>query len=212
MNKPFKLVVALMVSAYILYCGLPSTLNDDQQQMLSPLIAHADSDEDDREYESVEESPYEEIFAWIGKLAVVMGALSLSWYFMKRKRVSKIKSVRRLSNLFYSLHNFTGWGALFFIIAHGTYFLWNEWPEIETLTGLLAFTTLITLIIYGVKLDRQLKPRTRRIHFILAFIWVGVTIIHATDAIPLLILVVGSSYLLIWLLERKHAKELNQSP
>jgi hypothetical protein len=175
------------------------------------LVAHADSDEDDREYGTEEESQYEEIFELIGKLAVFLGALSLSWYVMKRKRVSKIKSVRKFSNLFYLLHKITGWNALLLIVTHGAYFLWNEWPEIETLTGLLAFTALVTLIIYGMKLQRRLLAQTRRIHFILAFIWVGVTIIHATDAIPLLILVVGSSYLLIWLLERKHAKELNQS-
>jgi hypothetical protein len=202
-----KLLLATIGVTLVFWSGILTSGDDHYQQFFLAQVVHADADDDyEREERSNEESPYEEIFAWVGKLAVIMGALSMSWYFVKRKRVSKIDSVRKFANFLYSLHKVTGFGALFLIIAHGTYFFWNEWPELETITGLLAFVMLITLVIYGIRLNRQLLPRTRRIHYILALIWIVVTIIHATDAIPLLVVVIGLSYGYIWLIERKQAK------
>jgi hypothetical protein len=170
------------------------------------MTVYADDDdlaEHHEERNDEEEGPYEEAFKWIGKLAVVLGALSLSWYLMKRKRVSKNMQVRKVANVFYRLHTYTGWGALVLVIAHGVYFVVYNWLEDDTITGLLAFILLTALGIYGVLLSRRRVPRYRRIHFGLALLWLILTVVHADDAIPLLVIVVGSSYGLIFWLERR---------
>ncbi len=178
----------------------------------SPIIAYADDDYEDEheehsdrhgEHNEEDDAPYEEVFKFIGKLAVVLGALSLSWYLMKRKRVSKTMQVRKVANFFYRLHTYAGWSALVLVVAHGAYFVVYEWLDDETITGLLAFVTLVALAVYGVLLSRHRLPKNRRVHFALAVGWVVLTIIHAGDAIPLLLVVVGASYGLIWMLERR---------
>lgn len=174
------------------------------------MTAYADDDEYEED-DDEDESPYEEVFKWVGKLAVISGALSLSWYLMKRKRVSKIPPVRKTANLFYRLHTYTGWVALALVIAHGAYFLVVEKFEDDTISGLLAFGLLLTLAIYGILLNRHRLPRYRRVHFILALVWVVATVIHAGDAIPLLVVVVGLSYGYLWWLERKALKSPSSS-
>jgi hypothetical protein len=151
-------------------------------------------------------TPYEEIFAWLGKLGVMLGALSLSWFMMKRKRVSNVMSVRKTANLFYRMHKATGWSALVLVVIHGAYFIFFKWLETDTITGLLALMMLIMVTIYGVLLSRRRLPRARCIHFGLSLIWVLLTIIHAVDAIPFLLVVIGLSYGFIWWLERRVAK------
>jgi hypothetical protein len=206
-----KIVFALMLSVLLLpaIVALPG-VDAHHATLQSSIIAYADDDDGDDEHEhhygehkEGDDAPYEEAFKLIGKLAIVLGALSLSWYLMKRKRVSKIMPVRKTANVFYRLHTYAGWSALVLVVAHGVYFFVYEWLDGDTISGLFAFVTFVALAVYGVLLSRRRLPKNRRIHFVLALVWVVLTIIHAGDAIPLLIVVVGASYGLIWFLERR---------
>jgi len=65
---------------------------------------------------------------------------------------------------------------------------------------------LAAVAIYGLLLSRRRLPRDRRIHFVLSLLWAVLTVIHAIDAIPFLVVVIGLSYGLIWWIERREAK------
>jgi hypothetical protein len=133
-----------------------------------------------------ESSPYEEIFAWLGKLAVISGALSLSWYTMKSRRVSNVASVRKTANLLYQIHKLTGWSALVLVLIHGTYFIIAKKLELDTITGALAFIMLVAVATTGMFIKR-------RVHFVLSLVWACLTVI-------------GLSCGFIWWFERRATK------
>jgi hypothetical protein len=168
--------------------------------MVSPAYADEERQGDE------EQTPYQEVFAWLGKLGVILGALSLSWLAMKRKRVSKIPRVRKIAQLYDQIHQITGWSALGLVMVHGAYFSIFKWLEINTITGMLTLLMLAAVAIYGLLLSRRRLPRDRRIHFVLSLLWAVLTVIHAIDAIPFLVVVIGLSYGLIWWIERREAK------
>jgi hypothetical protein len=194
------MALVLQVSAMLLP-GIVSAKPDDHSAVVQSTMTASDDDHDEREEK--EESPYQEVFNWVGKLSVILGAFSLSWVMMKRKRVSKVIPVRKMANLFYRLHRYTGWTAFVLIVAHGAYYIIFEWFKDEMITGLLAFVTLVALVGYGILLSRRRLPHDRRVHFGVAIFWVVMTVIHALDAIPLLLFVIGLSYGLIWWFERR---------
>lgn len=206
--KMFALAVVLLIAAFSLP-WIPAYADDDRSDRVQERHDRTyDRIDEDERAEKENEAPYEEVLKWIGKLAVVSGALSLSWYLMKRKRASKIKPVRKVAHLFYRYHLYAGFGALVLVLVHGAFFLVYERLEDDTVTGLIAFLLLVALAIYGLIVNRTRLANHRKAHFALAVVWAMATVIHAGDAIPLFLFVTGASYGLLWWLERR--SELHQ--
>jgi Na+/melibiose symporter-like transporter len=136
-------------------------------------------------------------------LAVAVGALSLAWYLMKRKLKSTNPKVRKLAKYFFNWHTWAGWIAFAIILAHGVYFVLTEFGEDDTITGIIAFAFMVSLIIVGLFLQAKRSKTKRMTHFVLAIVWCVATVIHAEDAIPLLLVVLGGSFALVWLLEKR---------
>jgi ABC-type Fe3+ transport system permease subunit len=111
------------------------------------------------------------IFITFGTLAVISGAISFSWFFLKKKLKSPSTPIKKLVKIFNIAHYYSGWIALVFIAIHGTYYLLTKFNNSNTFSGLAAFILILTLAIYGYKMKRKPNKFMRKTHYLLSLLW-----------------------------------------
>lgn len=218
----------ISVFTFLIYGGIDFTISkmdpllnehsqvsfaDDQVALVDDQVAFADDDDDEdkdeRKREGKQKSPYKDVFEQVGKLAMIFGAISFTWFLMKKKLASKVVHVRKFAKWFYQAHIYTGWLAFGLVAAHGTYFALTKWEEDDVITGLIAAGILVVLVVMGIVLKSRRDAKVRKAHFVLAIVWLIAAMIHTTDTIPMILLVLGGSWGIIWLFERRERQLQN---
>ncbi|MNK45184.1 hypothetical protein D3C87_639370 [compost metagenome] len=148
-----------------------------------------------------EEGP-EGIFKTLGTIAVFSAAVSYAWICLKNKRRSASALVRKGVKLFYAVHTYTGYLALILIAVHGVYFLIQGTKQDSILTGIAAFTLLLSTGVYGFLIKRVRNKYMRTVHLGLGSAFLAAGLVHAGGSAILAVLCVISLWILIWVLER----------
>ncbi|MCH6267341.1 MULTISPECIES: hypothetical protein [Neobacillus] len=146
------------------------------------------------------------IFKLMGNGAILAGALSFSWFLLKKKLKSPFPIVKVGARKAHSLHTYTGWAALALVVIHGGYYLIKEFTKTDNLTGASAFLLLLCLAIYGYVLDRKKKKPIRSAHFVLSILWIAAVLVHGGGfavgtGVTMAVLYIGVTWL-----ERKNLK------
>jgi hypothetical protein len=144
----------------------------------------------------------ENLFKTLGTVAVFVAAVSYAWLRLKKKRRSSSRFVRVIVKWFDKLHKYTGYLAIIFVVAHGTYFLTQAVIKKETYTGIAAFALLLSLGIYGFLIERMPNKHMRKVHFMLATAFAIVALIHGGGSAIIAILCVIVFWGLVWLMDR----------
>jgi len=118
------------------------------------------------------------LFKLLGNGAVLVGALSFSWYLFKKKLKSPYLIIKIAAKKAYHIHTYAGWAALILIAIHGGYFLITDFKNKNNLTGAAAFFILLSLAVYGYILKRKKKKTLRIAHFCLSLMWIAAILIH----------------------------------
>lgn len=118
-------------------------------------------------------------FKQLGTFAIICGAISYSWFYLKRKMKSPSNLIKKLGKLLYKVHTYVAWAALILVVAHGTYYIIKDFNNPATLTGISAFIILLTLAMYGWFIKRIRNKFMRTIHFLLSHVWLVLLVIHA---------------------------------
>jgi hypothetical protein len=143
------------------------------------------------------------IFLTLGTLAVISGAVSFSWFFLKKKLKSPSILIKKLAKIFNVAHYYTGWIALIFIAIHGTYYLFTKLDDPNIFSGLAAFILILTLAIYGYKLKRKPNRFIRKTHFLLSLLWIVALVVHTGGTFILVASITLMIWAIIWIVELK---------
>jgi hypothetical protein len=193
-------VIKRMVLIVVILCGLYA---------VPPWIALAweaqDATPHEREFRK-QESPLEEVAKTLSKVAVVLGAISFSWFAVKRHASSPFTAIRTWSRRLYRWHVPVAYGAFGLVLVHGAYFILQKWGDEGTISGLIAVGFLLALMDFGLLLRKKRTAWKRKLHFILALFWLAVTSFHAPDAIPLFLVVIGGSVGWVYWVKYRHRR------
>ncbi|WCK54909.1 hypothetical protein PP175_02525 [Aneurinibacillus sp. Ricciae_BoGa-3] len=137
-------------------------------------------------------------FTLFGNIAIACGAISYWWFLFKKKLASPSKPLKKVAKRLYSIHTYTGWAALVFIIIHGGYYLITDFHNSKIFTGLAAFLLLLALALYGWLYKRVRNKFMRTSHFILGHIWLVALLIHTGGFFIFMVIVT----LALWLIVR----------
>ncbi len=148
-----------------------------------------------------------EWFKWLGTMAVWLVAFSASWYGFKRLK-KKTKLVKKTSKYTFRWHHWAGWIAVGLIVVHATFFLLTKLNDPNIKTGLAAGIPLVALALYGLFLQRALKPIIRLLHTLLAAFTLIAIAIHAGGTFWAALSAVIAAWLLAWAYERHKQKGL----
>jgi Na+/melibiose symporter-like transporter len=143
------------------------------------------------------------LFTTFGTLAIISGAVSFSWFFMKKKLKSPSNLIKKISKIFYAAHNYTGWIALFFIAIHGTYYLITKLDDSNIFSGLAAFILILTLAIYGYLMKRRPNKFMRKTHFLLSLLWLIALVVHGGGTFIQVAAITLMIWAIIWIVELK---------
>jgi cytochrome b561 len=155
-----------------------------------------------------------DIFLTLGTLALISGAISFSWFLLRKKLKSTSIPIKKLAKIFNVAHNYTGWIALVFIAIHGTYYLITKLNDSKIFSGLAAFLLILTLAIYGYKMKRKPNRFMRKTHFLLSLLWLVALVVHAGGTFIQVAAITLMIWAIIWIVELKTkqavlTKELN---
>jgi hypothetical protein len=146
------------------------------------------------------------IFRTLGTIAVFCTAVSYAWFRLKSKRRSASAIVRRGVKLFYAVHTYTGYLALILIAVHGTYFLIKGMHQDSILSGIAAFSLLLSVGVYGFLIKRVRNKSMRTVHWGLGTAFLAAGLVHAGGSAIAAVLSVIGLWILVWLLERLELK------
>ncbi|MGJ7912954.1 hypothetical protein [Neobacillus sp. LXY-1] len=147
-----------------------------------------------------------ELFTLFGNGAILAGALSFSWYLLKKKLKSPFKIVKIVAKKAFSFHTYIGWAALALVAVHGGYFLITDFKNTNNLTGAAAFLLLLSLAIYGYVLQRKKKKSIRSAHFILSILWIGALLVHGGGFVIAFGVGLAGLFILVTIFEKKLKK------
>lgn len=146
------------------------------------------------------------IFKLLGNIAILLGALSYSWFLLKKKLKSPSKGIKTLAKKSYRFHTVFGFVGLILVVIHGGYYLITDFSNRNTLTGIAAVLIMACLAAYGYIFKRSKNQVLKKVHFYLSHIWIIAILIHGggfviATAVGLLFLYFVMSYM-----ERKPRK------
>jgi drug/metabolite transporter (DMT)-like permease len=140
------------------------------------------------------------IFKLLGNGAILLGALSFSWFLLKKKLKSSSNLVKTLAKKSYKFHTVFGFAGLILVVIHGCYYLFTDFSNRNTPTGIAAFLLLACLAAYGYIFNRSKNKVLKKIHYYLSYVWIVAILIHGggfviATAVGLLVLYFLLSYL-----------------
>lgn len=118
------------------------------------------------------------IFKLLGNIAILLGALSFSWFLLKKKLKSSAKFIKTLAKKSYSFHTVFGFSGLILVAIHGGYYLITDFSNHNTLTGIAAFLIMACLGAYGYYFKRSKNKVLKKIHYVLSYVWIIAILIH----------------------------------
>ncbi|TCS81033.1 hypothetical protein [Tepidibacillus fermentans] len=127
----------------------------------------------------------------LGAMGLIFGISALGiwvsrkiYVIMKKKKLNDRGVLRHLTTFLHKHHVLLGWITIFSSTAHGIYYLLN-YPNKQTaiITGIIAWTILILLSLFGVVMEYKLKEKmkhkkVRIYHFMLGLFFIVGLIIH----------------------------------
>jgi hypothetical protein len=140
-------------------------------------------------------------FKFLGTLAIICGAISFSWFRLKKKLASPSRPIKKLAKIMYAAHTYTGWIALILIVIHGAYYLITKLNDPSIFSGLAAFLLLLALAIYGWLMKRKPNKQMRKMHFLLSNLWLLALLVHAGGNFILVVAVTLMIWAIIWIIE-----------
>lgn len=144
-----------------------------------------------------------DIFITLGTIGIISGAISFSWFFLKKKLKSPSTPIKKLAKIFKIAHYYTGWIALVFIAIHGTYYLITKLNDSNIFSGLAAFILILTLAIYGYMMKRKPNKFMRKTHFLLSLLSLVALVVHAGGTFIQVAALTLMIWAIIWIVELK---------
>lgn len=120
----------------------------------------------------------DEIFTLLVEGGILLGAASFSWFIFKKKLKDSTKFIKTIGKKVYNLHTYFGWAALILVVLHGGYFLVTDPSNRNNYTGIAGFLILVCLAVYGLLTKGTKNKSTKKVHFMLTFIWAAAILIH----------------------------------
>ena len=144
----------------------------------------------------------EGMFKLLGYLSIVSGAVCFYWFVLKKRLKSSSQTIKKVGRKVFSAHTYFGWAALFLGTVHGVYYLFTDFENRRTLTGIVATIILLALSLYGVFIKRVKNKYIRKIHLILSFLWIPILMVHGGGITMMMIMLTLISLGFIWMLEK----------
>ncbi|MCM2533133.1 hypothetical protein NDK43_12920 [Neobacillus pocheonensis] len=140
------------------------------------------------------------IFKLLGNGAILLGALSFSWFLLKKNLKSSSKLIKTIVKKSYSFHTVFGFVGLILVVIHGGYYLITDFSNHNTLTGIAAFLIMACLAGYGYYFKKSKNKLLKKVHYYLSFVWIIAIFIHGggfviTTGAGLLLIVFLISYI-----------------
>ncbi len=120
----------------------------------------------------------DEFFTLLVEGGILLGAASFSWFIFKKKLKNSAKIIKNVGKKVYNLHTYFGWLALILVVLHGGYFLITDPTNRNNYTGIAGFLILVCLAVYGLVTKGSKNKSSKKVHFMLTFIWTAAILIH----------------------------------